>query len=101
MIRNYPEAETPCSVPATALRIVLTNLIRNAFQYTDEGHVSVQVLPDAMVFENEEYGDDEVTSEESIGLGLMLVEKTCNRMSWRLEIYRKTNGLKVTFRLKS
>jgi len=101
VIRNYPEAETPCSVPATALRIVLTNLIRNAFQYTDEGHVSVQVLPDEMVFENEEYGEDEITSDESIGLGLMLVEKICNRMNWQLDITRKSNGLRVTLGLKS
>ena len=66
---------------------MLANLIRNAFQYTDEGEVLITVSADSLTVFNkntealsdEEPGGD---SDYGFGLGLLLVEQIAQRLEW-------------------
>ena len=68
-------AEVPC-------RIVLTNLIRNAFQHTIEGKVSISQVEGrvAIINSNEDRVID--SSDLGFGLGLQLTKKLADRYGW-------------------
>ena len=90
---NFTEALQEVELPVTPLRIVLNNLIRNAFQHTQEGLVRFTLTPDSLEIENQDNGLSHGDSEDSFGLGLMLVEQICERMDWVLEIKRRADGV--------
>ena len=94
---DFTPEQKPIELPITPLRIVLTNLIRNAFQHTQEGSVRFTLTHDSLEIENQDNGMAHGDSEDSFGLGLMLVEQICERMDWVLEVERRDNG--VTARL--
>jgi len=71
--------ETPC-------RLVLNNLIRNAFQYTAEGVVHIECSEGKVIVENinKSEGDlDHRGADYGYGLGLRLVDKIVNKMEWK------------------
>jgi signal transduction histidine kinase len=71
--------ETPC-------RLILNNLIRNAFQYTAEGEVFITFSQNKVTIKNinQTLGDiDYSGSDYGYGLGLRLVDKIVNKMHWR------------------
>lgn len=79
------------------LRVVLANLIRNAFSYTEQGHV--QVCLDAAALTVKDTGSG-IPSEQlqqvferyykgvagGEGIGLSLVKRICQRYGWRIAI---------------
>ena len=77
----------PSSVfaPVAAVRIVLSNLVRNAFQYTKDGQVSVTIAVRQVIVENSSLGypTDGGSDEYGFGLGLELVSLICERLEWR------------------
>lgn len=81
--------------PATALRIVLSNLVRNAFQYTADGTVAIQIGAAEVRIENAtEAGEAtaEPDADYGFGLGLELVALICKRFDWRCETAELGNG---------
>lgn len=70
--------------PAAAVRMVLSNLVRNAFQYTVAGEVQIRVAPAEVSIENAgSAGElDEPDDEYGFGLGLELVSLICGRLEW-------------------
>jgi signal transduction histidine kinase len=73
--------ETPC-------RLILNNLIRNAFQYTAEGNVNIQCFQGSVIVENinqSEGGIDHSGSDYGYGFGLRLVDKIINKMGWEYQ----------------
>lgn len=92
-------ADAVLEVNYQALRFVLTNVIRNAVQYTEHGYVrvghtaacltvadsgrgiSAQSLP--RVFER--FFRDERT-DDGMGLGLSIVKRVCDHYGWRVSI---------------
>lgn len=75
------------SVPATVVRIMLGNLIKNAFGYTRSGEIVFQL--DNHSFSALDTGPGiESTPEhhEGHGLGLMMVNDICARQGWRFSI---------------
>jgi signal transduction histidine kinase len=79
---NYVKiAETPC-------RLILNNLIRNAFQYTAEGEVFITFFQNKVTIKNinQTSGDiDYNGSDYGYGLGLRLVDKIVNKMHWHYQ----------------
>lgn len=69
--------EAPC-------RIVLSNLIRNAFQHSRYGSISIELTPEMITIRNNNK-PSETNSELGYGLGLFLVQKIVDRMGWELE----------------
>lgn len=73
--------ETPC-------RLVLNNLIRNAFQYTAEGNVNIQCLNGTIIVENinqSEGAIDHSGADYGYGFGLRLVDKIVKKMDWQYQ----------------
>lgn len=79
-------------------KIAVTNLIRNAFNYTNTGSVSIKVKEDYIEVSDTGSGikrDDlelvtkahiKGASSKGFGLGLSIVKQLCLRFSWKLEI---------------
>ncbi len=100
-------------VPAerTLLGIVVANLIRNAFAYTEAGHVLIILAQDGLTIidtgsgiSGEEIGkvfDRHYKGADSTGagIGLSLVKRICERYGWRTEI-ESTVGQGTVARLR-
>ncbi|CAM2069285.1 HAMP domain-containing histidine kinase [Sulfidibacter corallicola] len=87
-------AESPC-------RIAVSNLLRNAFQYTSEGTVSVVVDASGVFIRNRNVHDEVIDHGGAcygFGMGLTLVEKISNKMGWQYENREIDGGREVTLR---
>ncbi|MEM6999498.1 MAG: HAMP domain-containing sensor histidine kinase [Pseudomonadota bacterium] len=77
-------------LPPAALAIVLSNLIRNAFDHASTGSIRVQVNDDSVSIENQV---DEVDGYTPVdGLGITLVRKIADRLGWRCSFQNGTQG---------
>ena len=110
MIGNKPidieivyEAEPQLALPTSFFQIAMTNLIRNAIQYTTSGKISIVIKEDRILVTDTGAGmvvDDlkhttgqhfTGDSDESFGLGLFIVQRLCNRFGWKLNIESETD----------
>ncbi len=76
------------TIPRAAARIVIGNLIRNAFQYTVRGEVGIRVTEEAFTVINTDHTlEDTVRNEDDygFGLGLMLVAQITEKLNLRYE----------------
>ena len=90
-------------VPSAPCRIVLANLIRNAFQYTSSGRVSIDIAHDHITIDNECEAavEEDAPSEDGefgFGLGLKLVDELCRRLGWGYESSPRRDGRSTTVR---
>jgi len=92
------EGNLQLPVERAVLAIVVGNLIRNAFAYTEQGRITARVTPDGIevqdtgagmspqdlerAFERFATGPDSVGS----GIGLSLVKRICDRYGWEIDI---------------
>jgi len=83
------------SLPLALCRIVLSNLIRNAFEHTSAGTVCVHVSKLTVLITNTSTGltdDFQTTSEQSgnnrqgFGIGLDIVRKIVAQQAWHLNL---------------
>lgn len=82
----------------TLLSIVISNLIRNAFSYTETGKVVIRLLADRLVVSDTGIGikADELarvfqryykgSASKGAGIGLSLVKRICDRYGWEVMI---------------
>jgi len=90
------------TLPRTALRIALGNLVRNAFQYTGQGRIAIKVTPTAVTITNASSNTEgsRLTADESgFGLGLMLVEQICHKLNLSYESISVPGGRKTRLSL--
>lgn len=92
------EAEPILDVPPPLFQAVITNLIKNAYQFTDKGKITVSVYRDHLAVSDTGSGItagalEEITepyvrgaNSAGFGLGLAIVKKLCRRFGWRLSI---------------
>ncbi|MEW8624276.1 MAG: HAMP domain-containing sensor histidine kinase [Candidatus Thiodiazotropha sp.] len=78
---------TSVNVPRVLCRILFSNLIRNAFQYTYSGRVKIAITGDSAKIFNSELGNSSqgpmlVEQDYGFGLGLQLVDQVATRLGW-------------------
>ncbi len=86
----------PVALPEALGRIVFTNLIRNAFQHTQEGTINIEQHGSTITIINQ--NRDNVSSRDDLGfgLGLALTERLVERYGWAYDVEESVNGRKVT-----
>ena len=97
-IELITQADLQLTVPPPLFQIALTNLIRNALQYTLNGKITVDVRADRVVVSDTGAGIASTdlktvtqpymrgSGSEGFGLGLSIVSRLCDRIGWQLEI---------------
>ena len=106
--RSHPRVAAPRAIVA----ILVGNLIRNAFCYTHEGQVRIQLDKDSLVVEDTGIGIDaddldhvfnrgyrgKAAPGKGSGLGLSIAKRIIDHYSWDLDIKSdKTVGTRVTW----
>lgn len=87
----------PCQITenATALRIVLGNLIRNAFQHTQQGSVLIQQSGATVTITNQEANAQDIPGskeELGFGLGLQMVSELTALLGWSYQHGKGEDG---------
>lgn len=83
----HVEAPQPITVkmPENAFKILLGNLIKNAFAYTEQGHVIIRVSSTTITVEDTGIGlESSTNSSKGYGLGLLIAADICRKYNWRL-----------------
>ncbi len=95
------EKDTLIDQPEHPVRIVVGNLIRNAFQHTQHGEITINQHGHVITIINESVNDNEYTEKSSLGfgLGLELTSQLAEKLSWIYETERESNlyKAKLTF----
>ncbi|GAC14249.1 sensor histidine kinase [Aliiglaciecola lipolytica] len=110
------EIDDSCKVQVLAepnvLKVILDNIIGNAFKYTLEGQVMISFADQVLLLSDTGPGiqanisatvtDRGVKGEQSTGLGfgLSIVKRLCEHQGWQLEV-RSTSGTEVRLRFNS
>ncbi len=90
-------SEAVLAVECTLLRVVLSNLLRNALHYTREGYVEVCLESDCVVISDTGTGMPKqdlhrifdrfyTRASEGQGIGLSLVKRICERQGWQIGV---------------
>ena len=110
LISLEEQADLHVDAPSQAVSIVLSNLLRNACNYTEKGTVIVTIRKSSVSISDtgEGIAKDEIeriqkpferssTQQGGYGLGLDIVRRFCQRFDWRLGIYSEVKrGTTVT-----
>ncbi|MBU0960057.1 MAG: HAMP domain-containing histidine kinase, partial [Proteobacteria bacterium] len=90
-----------CSLilPESPVRIVLGNLIRNAFQHTWQGRVTIFQHGNQVEITNDQSGEAIGSQDLGFGLGLQLTAEFTAKLGWAYEDENGADsyGVKVTF----
>ncbi len=109
-VRFIESGNPSVEAPPAAISMVIGNLIANAFHYTDEGEVTVEVGSHHVVVTDQGGGlesdidsccESFVRGEKSVGygLGLAIVHSLTDRFGWWLEIESEPGtGMTATLR---
>lgn len=99
-IHLHSEAPVQLHAPPRVLQVVVSNLLRNACSYTDEGRIDVDVLDDRVVVRDtgigmsaealsrafEPFYRAEPSRPQGTGLGLSIVRRLCDRFGWKIAL---------------
>ncbi|PAJ73542.1 hypothetical protein CJF42_15205 [Pseudoalteromonas sp. NBT06-2] len=100
---QYDIDDVSLKLAPTPFRLILNNIIRNAFQYTIEGTIHLSFKNQILIIENINTGKAEFDKENSdygYGLGLQLVDKIISKMRWQYENKQISGGRKVAINFK-
>ncbi|GAA0628921.1 sensor histidine kinase [Thalassospira tepidiphila] len=85
--------ETEIATSRAALMIVVSNLIRNAFQHTPKGEVKITLSGTQICVENAILTcNGQCTMPQGEGIGLQLVRRICERLDWTCTLTHLPNG---------
>lgn len=111
-IEVHPECRLLAEAPNQAVSVVVGNLLRNAFSYTERGRVGVRIGSRGVLIEDSGIGMDPSAIEGVFapfvrgsgstpghGVGLTIVRRFCDRYGWTLQIDSEPGvGTKVLLR---
>ena len=95
VILDLKTAPAVITVPEIPLRIVLSNLVRNAFSHTAHGRVAITQLAGTVTIVNHDTGK-RPCSTPGFGFGLTLTSKLIRRMNWSCTNEIGPGGYSVT-----
>lgn len=73
------KAEPEIKMPSAAFHILLGNLIKNAFSYTENGHITLEAEQDKIRIIDTGMGLKKDSTTQGYGLGLLLVRDICQQ----------------------
>lgn len=80
-------------IPASVLQILLGNLLKNAFTWSESGQVELRVEERRIQVIDQGTGlANKVQQAQGNGLGLLIVRDICHRYGWRFELADGPNG---------
>ena len=97
-IEYVAEADPTINASPAIFKIIITNLIQNAFRYTVEGKIMVRICTDSVIISDTGVGIDvcdlsSITEPHTrgctscgFGLGLAIVKRLCSRFGWQFTI---------------
>ncbi|PKI00364.1 HAMP domain-containing sensor histidine kinase [Glaciecola sp. 33A] len=98
---NCVNANITCNFPS--FKIVLGNIVRNAMQYTNNGRIEINLDERVALIKNVDANETPISVDNSdygYGLGLILVEKICNKGSWKYSTRNIVGGREVQILFK-
>ena len=79
---------TVIKAPETTIKILIGNLIKNAFACTESGTVTLNITPDIIQVVDSGIGlGSKPRGNEGFGLGLLIVNDICRKYGWQLNHY--------------
>ncbi|MEZ8266840.1 sensor histidine kinase [Vibrio cyclitrophicus] len=95
VVVNLESDDTHCQLPVGLTRIVLTNLIRNAFQHTGSGTVRIVQSGSKVTIVNHNTDGTIEDNHLGFGLGLELTEKLLAQYQWQYHNQEQAGGREV------
>ncbi|PSU36478.1 two-component sensor histidine kinase [Photobacterium lutimaris] len=86
-VRWHVESSGPIDIkmPENAFKILMGNLIKNAFAYTEQGHVIIRMTPTSLSVEDTGMGlENSANTKQGYGLGLLIAADICRKYQWQL-----------------
>ncbi|WP_068713220.1 sensor histidine kinase [Vibrio tritonius] len=83
-------------LPSTLCRIVISNLIRNAYQHTHTGKVYIEQSGTRVLIVNRDAGEVDSQDQLGFGLGLELTNRIIRQYDWSYDTLDSANGREVT-----
>lgn len=96
VVENRLPPELTVKVDKTLLNIVCNNLVRNAFQYCDDGKVVIIGDQRGLVIGNGYAKNSEISP--GFGLGLLIVRRIADNYGWQIEINDKDGTFELAIR---
>ncbi|MDE7371662.1 MAG: sensor histidine kinase, partial [Desulfovibrio sp.] len=87
------------TVPAPALRIILENIIRNAFQHAREGRICILQKGGRILVTNSMQAGNSLRENTGFGLGLELTERLAGKLGWEFSYTRRGRHARAELRL--
>jgi len=99
-VHLHSDAAVQLHAPPRVLQVVVSNLVRNACSYTDEGRIDVHVHNDRVVVSDtgigmsadalsrafEPFYRADPSRPQGTGLGLSIVRRLCDRFGWKVSL---------------
>ncbi|MGF1681279.1 sensor histidine kinase [Photobacterium minamisatsumaniensis] len=87
--------ESELVLPEGLCRIVMANLIRNAFQHTQQGKVEIEQLGNRFSIVNHSYNSPHEQDDLGFGLGLELTQRLITQYGWQYQTIKSNDGWRV------
>lgn len=79
-------------VPEAVAQVIVGNLVRNAFGYTDQGTVSFSISNGRLSIDDTGIGIGEAASNTGFGIGLSLVERLSSHFDMQVSVDARSEG---------